>query len=239
MFKRLMALLWLRCQIIFSNKSILLQVLLPFGLTYFYKYLIDTQGMGKNKETLLMYLMICLPFSLTMAVGNPITVILSEEREKHNLSTLLLSGVKGYEYILSTLILPLVLTFIVIGVTPLILGVSIINTVDYIIVTFLTAVAIILFYLLLGLLVKTQVAAQVISVPALFIVAFLPMMANLDKTVAKITDYSFMGLFTKFFKKWEDFSWTKELLPSFTLLVWIISLGLLTIFIIKKRKTIQ
>lgn len=105
MFKRLSALLWLRFQIIFSNKSILLQILMPFAFVYFYKYLLDMQTRGGEQESLLV-LAICLPFSLAMAVGNPITVILSEEKEKKNLRTLLVSGVKRSEYLASTLILP-------------------------------------------------------------------------------------------------------------------------------------
>lgn len=44
MSKQLWALIWLRCQIVLSNKSILLQVLVPFAFTYFYKYIMETQG---------------------------------------------------------------------------------------------------------------------------------------------------------------------------------------------------
>lgn len=105
MLKRFLALVWLRCQIILSNKSILLQVLVPFAFTYFYKYLMETQGKVNDQQALVL-LMMCLPFSLALAVGSPITIILSEEKEKYNLQTLLLSGVKGSEYILSTMFLP-------------------------------------------------------------------------------------------------------------------------------------
>ena len=235
MSKRFLALVWLRCQIIFSNKSILLQVLMPFAFTYFYKYLMETQGKVSDQQVLV-FLMMCLPFSLALAVGNPITVILSEEKEKHNLQTLLLSGVKGYEYILSTLFLPFLLTFVVMGITPLILGVAIVHTFIYIVIVLLTSISIILFYLLIGLIVKNQVAAQVVSLPAMLIVAFLPMLSELDKTVAKVADYSFMGLFTKLFTKWEDFSWSKTLVPSLTLFIWIaLLLALITVTIRKKK----
>lgn len=65
----------------------------------------------------------------------------------------------------------------------------------------------------------------------MILVAFLPMLSGLDKTVAKITDYSFMGLFTKFFTKWEEFSWNKTLIPNLTLLIWIVLL--LTLYLTK------
>lgn len=235
MSKQLWALIWLRCQIVLSNKSILLQVLVPFAFTYFYKYIMETQGKVSDQQALVL-LMMCLPFSLALAVGNPITVILSEEKEKYNLQTLLLSGVKGYEYILSTMFLPFLLTFVIMGATPLILGVTIVHTFNYITIVLLTSFSIILFYLLIGLTAKSQVEAQVISLPAMILVAFLPMLSGLNKTVAKITDYSFMGLFTKFFTKWEDFSWSKSLIPNLTLLIWIfLLLTLITISIRKKK----
>lgn len=180
--------------------------------------------------------MMCLPFSLALAVGSPITIILSEEKEKYNLQTLLLSGVKGSEYILSTMFLPFLLTFVIMGTTPLILGVTIVHTFNYITIVLLTSLSIILFYLLIGLTAKSQVVAQVISLPAMILVAFLPMLSGLDKTVAKITDYSFMGLFTKFFTKWEGFSWNKTLIPNLTLLIWIVLLLTLITITIRKKK---
>lgn len=235
MLKRFLALVWLRCQIILSNKSILLQVLVPFAFTYFYKYLMETQGKVNDQQALVL-LMMCLPFSLALAVGSPITIILSEEKEKYNLQTLLLSGVKGSEYILSTMFLPFLLTFVIMGTTPLILGVTIVHTFNYITIVLLTSLSIILFYLLIGLTAKSQVVAQVISLPAMILVAVLPMLSGLDKTVAKITDYSFMGLFTKFFTKWEEFSWNKTLIPNLTLLIWIVLLLTLITLTIRKKK---
>ncbi|WP_061757552.1 ABC transporter permease, partial [Streptococcus pneumoniae] len=169
MLKRFLALVWLRCQIILSNKSILLQVLVPFAFTYFYKYLMETQGKVNDQQALVL-LMMCLPFSLALAVGSPITIILSEEKEKYNLQTLLLSGVKGSEYILSTMFLPFLLTFVIMGTTPLILGVTIVHTFNYITIVLLTSLSIILFYLLIGLTAKSQVVAQVISLPAMILV---------------------------------------------------------------------
>ena len=57
MFRQFMALLWLRCQIILSNKSILLQVLMPAALIYLYRFMIDSQS-GPKAQMALAYLMI-------------------------------------------------------------------------------------------------------------------------------------------------------------------------------------
>ena len=120
--------------------------------------------------------------------------------------------------------------------TPLILGIVIVDSFTYIIIAFLTALSIILCYLLIGLVAKSQVAAQIISLPVMLMVSFLPMLSGFDKTVALVTDFSYMGLFTKFFTEYEDFSWSKSLNPILTVLVWMILLLSLNIITIRKKK---
>ena len=71
--------MWLRCQIILSNKSIFFASFSAFCFHIFYKYLMETQGKVNDQQALVL-LMMCLPLSL--AVGSPITIILSEEKRK-------------------------------------------------------------------------------------------------------------------------------------------------------------
>lgn len=235
MIRQFTALLWLRFQIILSNKSVLLQVLLPVALIYLYRFIIDSQS-GPKDQIGLAYLMLCIPFAIVLAVGSPILTILADEKEKKTLKTLLLSGVRTNEYLLSTLVVPLVLTVVYLTLTPVILDVAIDNLVNYWTVCGLTALAIVLLYLLLGLVVKSQVMAQVVTVPTMLISAFLPMFSSMDKTAAKVTDYSFMGLFTKFFTKWEDFSWHRAALQTSSLLVWLLMLLALIIVVARQQK---
>ena len=105
MRKQLKSLMWLRRRIILSNKSILIQVLLPFGFTYLYKKLTEIQG-ALNTESKVRLLVMCLSMALLFGTGNTISTIVSEEREKKTLRTLLLSGVKTKYYIISTLVFP-------------------------------------------------------------------------------------------------------------------------------------
>lgn len=134
MFRQFLALLWLRTQIIITNKSVLLQMVMPAGLVYLYKFMMDSQS-GSKEQLGIVYLMLCIPFALVLAVGGPILTILAEEKEKNNLKTLLLSGVKGSEYLLSTLIIPLILSVFYLVVTPLILGVNIDNYTNYYVIS--------------------------------------------------------------------------------------------------------
>ena len=105
MRKQLKSLMWLRRRIILSNKSLLIQVLLPFGYTYLNKKLYEVQG-TLNTETKFRLLVTCLSMALFLGSGNMISTIVSEEREKNTLRTLLMSGIKAKNYIISTLVFP-------------------------------------------------------------------------------------------------------------------------------------
>ena len=235
MFRQFLALLWLRVQIIITNKSVLLQMVTPAGLVYLYKFMMDSQTDPKEQMGVL-NLMLCIPFTLVLAVGSPILTILAEEKEKNNLKTLLLSGVKNSEYLLSTLIIPLILSVFYLVITPLILGVKIDNLTNYYIISGGVALIVLLLYLSLGLVVKSQVMAQVVSIPTMLIIAFLPMLSGMDKTLSKLTDYSFMGLFTKFFNKWDDFSWNHAYLQISTWLVWLFVILVFTVVVAKQQR---
>ena len=93
MRKQLKSLMWLRRRIILSNKSILIQVFLPFGFKKKKKKLTEIQG-ALNTESKVRLLVQCLSMALLFGAGNTISTIVSEEKEKKTLRTLLLSGVK-------------------------------------------------------------------------------------------------------------------------------------------------
>ena len=84
MRKQLKSLMWLRRRIILSNKSLLIQVLLPFGFTYLYKKLTEIQG-ALNTESKVRLLVQCLSMALLFGAGNTISTIVSEEKEKKTL----------------------------------------------------------------------------------------------------------------------------------------------------------
>lgn len=235
MFRQFLSLLWLRTQIIITNKSVLLQMVMPAGLVYLYKFMIDSQS-GSKEQMGIVYLMLCIPLALVLAVGSPILTILAEEKEKNNLKTLLLSGVKDGEYLLSTLIIPLILSVFYLVVIPLILGVKIDNYTNYYVISGGVTLIVLLLYLSLGLVVKSQVMAQVVSVPTMLVIAFLPMLSGMDKTLSKVTDYSFMGLFTKFFSKWENFSWSHAHLQLYSWIVWLFAIIVFTVIAVKQQK---
>ena len=221
MSNKLKGMIWLRGQATLANKSVFLQVLMPVFFVFLYKFIFSLNGAGQELgadrlATLLMN--ISLPFSLAMSVGTPIIIILAEEREKHNLQSLRLAGVTAGQYILSALIWPAIIGIFYIIITPILVGAKLSNQVfSYGLVLLLTLLVLIFFFLMVGLFCKNQVMAQSLSVPAMLLVAFIPMFSNMNEDLFKVLRYSFLGLFTIFMKDWSNFQfWSGELWLSFS-----------------------
>ncbi|WP_455444542.1 ABC transporter permease [Streptococcus salivarius] len=235
MFRQFNSLLWLRRKIILSNKVILLQVLMPIGLTHLYKFMIDNQPESEGNLGVT-YLMICLSLAFVLAIGGPVLTVMAEEKEKNTFKVLMLSGVHFVEYILSTIFFPLIISAIYIVILPYILNIHIKYLLTYVIVCSITATAILLLYLLLGLIAKSQVMAQAFAIPTMLVSAFLPMLSGMNETISKIVDYSYVGLFTNLFTKWESFSWGKSMLQFSSIVIWIISFSILILIVARKQK---
>ena len=241
MSNKLKGMIWLRGQVTLANKSILLQVLMPVFFVFLYKFIFSLNGAGQELgadrlATLLMN--ISLPFSLAMSVGTPIIIILAEEREKRNLQSLRLAGVTAGQYILSALIWPAIIGSFYIIITPILVGAKLSNQVfSYGLVLLLTLLVLIFFFLMVGLFCKNQVMAQSLSVPAMLLVAFIPMFSNMNEDLFKVLRYSFLGLFTIFMKDWSNFQfWSGELLA---LVLWLLLFAGLSFYLMSHMKSLD
>ena len=241
MSNKLKGMIWLRGQVTLANKSILLQVLMPVFFVFLYKFIFSLNGAGQELRadrlaTLLMN--ISLPFSLAMSVGTPIIIILAEEREKHNLQSLRLAGVTAGQYILSALIWPAIIRIFYIIITPILAGAKLSNQVfSYGLVLLLTLLVLIFFFLMVGLFCKNQVMAQSLSVPAMLLVAFIPMFSNMNEDLFKVLRYSFMGLFTIYMKDWSHFHlWSGEFMA---LLLWLLLFAGLSFYLMSNMKALD
>ena len=84
---------------------------------------IRIMNLGDDKGLDLMFL--CLSTAIAMSVGSTVSTIIAEEKEKNNLKTLLLSGVRPYEYLISVLVHPVVITILNMILFPIIAGADI------------------------------------------------------------------------------------------------------------------
>ncbi|MBZ2147958.1 ABC transporter permease [Streptococcus gordonii] len=241
MSNKLKGMIWLRGQATLANKSILLQVLMPVFFVFLYKFIFSLNGAGQELgagRLAILLMNISLPFSLAMSVGTPIIIILAEEREKHNLQSLRLAGVTAGQYILSALIWPAIIGIFYIIITPILVGAKLSNQVfSYGLVLLLTLLVLIFFFLMVGLFCKNQVMAQSLSVPAMLLVAFIPMFSNMNEDLFKVLRYSFLGLFTIFMKDWSNFQfWSGELLA---LVLWLLLFAGLSFYLMSHMKSLD
>ncbi|MGT2925715.1 ABC transporter permease [Streptococcus cuniculipharyngis] len=238
MLRRLTNLLWLRKQIMMSNKGMLLSLVIPFFLLYFYKFINSRNG-SLPEEASIFLTMFCLNFFFNISIGIVISSILTEEKEKGNLRTLILTGVRPLEYILSTLVFPFLHALVLIVAAPLVLELSLSrNFIPYVLITILTALLVMLMYLVLGTFCKNQVNLQVYSFPVMLVCMMLPNLVVLFPAAKWLVDLSFMGLYSKLFYDWQNFSWASSWFQVLAFLVWTALLVYVSIRRVKQLKSL-
>ena len=154
-----------------KNKEILLQFLLFPIIAAVMENTVSIEGMPERFFVNLFSVMY-----VGMAPLVSMSSILSEEKEKNTLRMLMLSGVKPWEYLLGTGLtghysgrnLMLFLLVMAAGmVTSLVLGAAI------------------------GTFCKTQMMATSITIPAMMVFAFLPMLAMFNDPIRRIAGFSY------------------------------------------------
>ena len=226
MFRKLNALLWLRLQVLISNSTLLVTLLLPFGLAVLYN-----EFLNKSGELSTYFLSMSLTMVLSMGSGYMVSIMMAEDKEKRNLKSLILSGVTATEYTFSMLILPLLIMLLGMILLPIYFKVDVSGyLLAYVIYLVLAAISVIFLNLLIGAVSDTQSKAQVYSMFPVFIVSFLPMIALQNDTVQKVLDYSFIGPIVNLLnKKGGEISFSNIGM----LLAWVLVLGIPNLFVLK------
>ena len=226
MFRKLNALLWLRVQVLISNSSLLATLLMPFGIA-----VLLNEFLNKNGEVSLFLLSASLTMVLSMGSGYMVSIMIAEDKEKRNLKSLILSGVTATEYTFSMLVLPILIMLLAMIVLPIYLKVDVSGYLfAYAIYLLLATICIIFLNLLIGAVSDTQSKAQVYSIFPMLIVSVLPMIALQNDTAQKVLDYSFVGPIVGLLKEGGG---ELSLGNLCLLLVWVLVLGLVSLFVLK------
>ncbi|OYS51259.1 hypothetical protein CBF92_10740, partial [Limosilactobacillus reuteri] len=119
-------------------------------------------------------------------------------------------------------VVSLFFSLFIITIIPLILNskVSILNF-NYFFSSIFMAISVCLISLIAGLLAKTQIMGQMIGLPIMFMISFLPMLATINNFFKIIVHYSFMSLFYDYIQN-----------PNFTLPTTLNSLTITFIWIL-------
>lgn len=188
MLKRQLALLWSRKEMILANKQAGMLLIFPVLMMAIYQFMFKDRPGAQD-----MILFMIMPMVYVM-VSQLLPTLVSEEAEKNNQRSLLLAGVKDWEYILASLVIPFATILVYVVFLPIFLGLKP-ETLGpaYLVVNVLTGLATLLFNLLIALLCETQTRAVMMSMPVMMLNMLIPMLSLSDKTIAALAPYSHMG----------------------------------------------
>lgn len=219
----------------FANKNIFLLIFLPIVFSIIYTFLFkDVDLMGG------MVISLCSLMNLVIVPICLLSMMISEEKEKNTLRTLMMSGVNGYEFLLSKSIVILLITMITSTLIFFITGVQIALLGGYLFLIFLTSLSLIFFGAIFGILCKNQMATGSMSAPMMLALLMPAVFSELNsglKYVARLfPTMSFSELLTKLINGSSIFSFTTETVISYgVFLIWIV-LGIVLFVLIYRKK---
>ena len=161
------------------NKRQLLFFLMFPVMTYLFYY-----SISEGHE---MFPIVFLPINILFCSMNIMASIISEEREKGTLRSLIFANIKPLEYFLGNAIFVLLATIVSSSLFLPLIDISGINYVYFYLFVFLSSVCSIVLGATIGIIVKNQMAANGICVPVTIILGMLPTFGELNKSFHNIS----------------------------------------------------
>ncbi len=167
-----------------KNKAILIQFVLYPVLTLIMENTIHMEGMPQLYFTKLFSIMY-----IGMAPISSVASIISEEKEKNTLRVLMMANVKPWQYLLG--VGAYVWTICMIGAGIMATGFRGDEIATYMLIMGIGFLISIILGACVGIFAKNQMGATSISLPAMMILAFLPMLAMFNTTIEKVAKYTY------------------------------------------------
>ena len=134
-----------------------------------------------------MFPIVFLPINILFCSMNIMASIISEEREKGTLRSLIFANIKPLEYFLGNAIFVLLATIVSSSLFLPLIDISGINYVYFYLFVFLSSVCSIVLGATIGIIVKNQMAANGICAPVTIILGMLPTFGELNKSFHNIS----------------------------------------------------
>ena len=150
------------------------------------------------------------------------------------MKSLLLSGVRNGEYLLSALFYPVIIGLVTIVSFPKIVDADFgKHWGEYFVVAIVVGLCVVLLNLLIASLSNTQSQAQVNGLIPMMAISFLPLFSGLNENISKIAHYTFMGVYVDFFTK-ESFELSFETIG--VPLAWLVGLFLVNLIVLNPTR---
>ncbi|RRD32586.1 ABC transporter permease [Streptococcus minor] len=232
MFRRINALLWSRMQMILANKMISIYLVMPILMVVLYQYMFKGREGMEN-----MILFMVLPM-VPAFLGYLLPTVLGEEAEKNNQRSLRLAGVKSWEYVLASLMIPFLVNLVYLIVLPFYLQVDW-DKLGWQYIPVMLATTMVVFFIFMGfaLVSDTQARATIGAMPIMMVTMLLPMFSMLDKTVEKIIGFTYLGSYSVYSQKLVDYQLSDK---SFLfLLLWLVASILAVVWLTRQKQVIR
>lgn len=186
MINHIWAILWKQLKDTLKNKTILIQFIMFPALALIMENAIELKDMPEHFFANLFAIMYVGMAPLTCAA-----TVISEEKEKNTLRVLQMCNVKAFEYLIGNAVYILfvcMLGSLVIGLAGGYAGSSLVT---FLVIMFVGHCISVLLGAAIGVASKNQMMATSVTVPAMMVLAFVPMLAMFNETIEKVAKYIF------------------------------------------------
>lgn len=169
----------------FMNRNISLMLVLPILFVLLYKFLMN----GGADESFSPYftLLMCSVLTLSVIPLNILAMLISEEKEKHTLRSLMMANVSGAEFIASKAAVCLILMIAESVIIYFLCGLAMNLFVLYLGVIFIVSLAIIIFGAVVGISAKDQMAAGTLGTPLMMLFLVPPVFSTMNNFFEKVS----------------------------------------------------
>ena len=169
----------------FMNRNISLMLVLPILFVLLYKFLMN----GGADESFSPYFTLLMCSVLTLSVNplNILAMLISEEKEKHTLRSLMMANVSGAEFIASKAAVCLILMIAESVIIYFLCGLAMNLFALYLGVIFIVSLAIIIFGAVVGISAKDQMAAGTLGTPLMMLFLVPPVFSTMNNFFEKVS----------------------------------------------------
>lgn len=202
--RKVKAITGMKFQTLINNTSVILAPILAIGFVFVMKKImpdIDVNETAMNFSTTEFVLSFGLVFNIAIAGISMSSAPLAEEKEKNTLRVLMTSSVNGLEYLIGTLLPPLLILILANIILIPVSGISFeeINLSSYLLITTVASLISLMIGYIVGIFSKNQMQASLISMPITVLLTSVPVLNLLqDGGIGEILNYTYTGVLNNF-----------------------------------------
>lgn len=223
-------------RLMFTNKNMLIMILLPIGFAVLYQTIfgdVQEQGMPEG-----FVLTLCELLNLSAIPLTGLAMMVAEEKEKNTLRVLMLNDVSALEYIMGKTVAVLCLMEVITIAIFFITGTAIAYLPMFLLITTLTSISMLLFGSIVGLMSKDQMSTSTLSTPLMILFLIPPMFQNMNDIIAKVASIvpttRMLDIINDAMKEQSIFT-SVHMFDFAVILIWII-LGIVAFAMMYRRK---